>query len=51
MTMERTLGWWLACTVHPQAAWRALRPAGRALLVVTYFAAGYVAALMVLTLR
>jgi hypothetical protein len=46
--MERALGWWLACTVHPQAAWRALRPSGRALLIGTYFAAGYVAALTML---
>jgi len=51
MRMERTLGWWLACTVHPQAAWRALRPSGRALLIGTYFAAGYVSALSFLLSR
>ena len=48
MTMDMALGWWLACTVHPQAAWRRLRPKGRALLVGTYFAAGYLAALTLL---
>lgn len=51
MTVETALGWWLACTVHPQAAWRRLRPAGRALLVGTYFGAGYVGALMLLLAR
>ena len=48
MTVEAALGWWLACTVHPHAAWRRLQPAGRALLVGTYFGAGYAAALMLL---
>jgi hypothetical protein len=51
MTLERALGWWLACTVHPQAAWRALRPAGRAMLIGTYFGAGYLGALAVLLSR
>jgi hypothetical protein len=51
MTMETALGWWLACTVHPHAAWRALRPSGRALLVGTYFAAGFVGAMTVLLAR
>ncbi len=51
MTMERALGWWLACTVHPHAAWRALRPRGRAVLVGTYFVAGYLGALTILLTR
>jgi hypothetical protein len=48
MTMDVVLGWWLACAVHPYAAWRRLRPAGRARRVGTYFGLGYVGALMVL---
>ena len=51
MTMERALGWWLACAVHPHAGWRVMRPSGRAVLVGTYFAAGYLAALTVLLAR
>ena len=51
MTMERALGWWLACTVHPHAGWRAMRPSGRAVLLGTYFAAGYLVALTVLLAR
>jgi hypothetical protein len=48
MRLETALGWWLACTVHPHAAWRRLRPAGRALLVGTYFGAGYLGGLLAL---
>jgi hypothetical protein len=48
MTLDTAIGWWLACAVHPQAAWRALRPAGRAMLIGTYFGAGYLVALMAL---
>lgn len=48
MTFEKALGRWLACSVHPQAAWRVMRPRGRALLVGTYFGATYLAALVVL---
>ena len=51
MTLETALGWWMACTLHPHAAWRVSRLAGRALLVGTYFAAGYLAALTVLIVR
>jgi hypothetical protein len=51
MTMERALGWWLAYTVHPHAAWRASRRRGRALLIGTYFAAGYLGALTALFAR
>jgi hypothetical protein len=48
MTLESALGWWLACAVHPHAAWRALQPSGRAMLIATYFVAGYLSALTVL---
>jgi len=51
MTVERALGWWLACAVHPHAAWRALRIRGRVVLVGTYFWAGYLGALVVLFSR
>jgi hypothetical protein len=48
VTIETAVGRWLACSAHPEAAWRVLRLRGRALLVGTYFGAAYVAALMVL---
>jgi hypothetical protein len=48
MTFETAFGRWLACSVHPHAAWRIMRPRGRALLVGTYFGAAYLTALMVL---
>lgn len=51
MTVERALGWWMACTVHPHAAWRTLRPRGRALLIGIYVGVGYVTALILLLAR
>jgi hypothetical protein len=48
MTLETALGRWMACAVHPRAAWRMLPATGRALLVGTYFGIGYVTALIVL---
>ena len=48
MTVEQILGWWLACTVYPHAAWRVLRPWGRAFLIGTYVGVGYFAALLIL---
>jgi type II secretory pathway component PulM len=48
MTVETAIGRWLACSVHPQAAWRVMAPRGRALLVGTYFGAAYLAALTLL---
>ncbi len=48
MTIETAIGRWLACSVHPQAAWRVMRLRGRALLVGTYFGAAYLAALTML---
>lgn len=51
MTMETALGRWLACAVHPHAAWRVTRLRGRAVLVATYFGIGYLVALTVLLAR
>jgi type II secretory pathway component PulM len=48
MSAEAAIGRWTAYVVHPQAAWRRLRPRGRALLVGTYVGAGYVGALIAL---
>jgi hypothetical protein len=48
MSLEIALGRWMACAVHPQAAWRRSRARERALLVATYVGAGYVATLAVL---
>jgi len=48
VTIETLIGRWLACSVHPQAAWRVMRPRGRALLVGTYFGAAYITALTLL---
>jgi hypothetical protein len=41
MPLDKALGRWIACMVYPYAAWRILRGRDRALLVGTYFAAGY----------
>ncbi len=48
MSLEVAAGRWLACVVHPEAAWRKLRPRWRAALVATYVGAGYLVTLMVL---
>jgi hypothetical protein len=48
MSFEIALGRWLACVVHPEAAWRRLRLRGRAVLVATYMGAGYVGTLLLL---
>jgi hypothetical protein len=48
MSFEIALGRWLACVVHPEAAWRRLRRRGRAALLVTYVGAGYIGTLLVL---
>ena len=50
MVVETAIGRWLACSVHPCAAWRRMRRRGRAILVGTYFGAGYLATLALLTL-
>ena len=48
MSVEVALGRWMACAVHPEAAWRKSRARERALLVFTYAGAGYLATLIVL---
>lgn len=48
MSVEVAVGRWLACAVHPEAAWRKSRTRVRALLVATYLGAGYLATLIVL---
>jgi hypothetical protein len=52
MALEIAIGRSLALAVHPCAAWRVLRPRGRALLVGVYFMAGYASGLtLLLTVR
>jgi hypothetical protein len=51
MSFDVAIGRWMACVVHPEAAWRRLRPRWRAALVATYVGAGYVATLLVLLTR
>lgn len=48
MSLEIALGRWMACAVHPAAAWRKSRARERALLIATYAGAGYVATLIAL---
>jgi hypothetical protein len=48
MALDVALGRSLALAVHPFAAWRVLRPRGRAFLVGVYFLAGYASGLTVL---
>ena len=48
MSAEIALGRWLACAVHPEAAWRKSPARVRAMLVATYVGAGYLATLIVL---
>ena len=48
MSVEIAVGRWLACAFHPEAAWRRIRARERALLVVTYVGAGYLATLLVM---
>jgi hypothetical protein len=47
---EIALARWLACCVHPAAAWRILPASGRLLLAFSYAAASFVASLTVLLL-
>jgi len=51
MTWDIAFGRWLALCAHPICAWRVRSRRARALVVTTYFAAGYVAALLVLMVR
>jgi hypothetical protein len=50
VNVEIVIGRGLAYCAHPAAAWRRLRPAGRALLVGAYAAGSYVTVLTVLML-
>jgi len=51
MNWEIAFGRWLALCAHPICAWRVRSKTARALVVTSYFAAGYVAALLVLMMR
>jgi len=48
MTLEASIGRALALSVHPVLAWKALRPSGRAAIVVGYFGAAYLSVLTTL---
>jgi len=48
MTADVVIGRMLACCAHPAAAWRRLPASGRAMVVVTYFAASYLGVLTIL---
>jgi hypothetical protein len=47
---EIALGQWLAMCAHPVCAWRARSMRVRLLVVMSYFGAGYVGVLALLTL-
>lgn len=49
-TWEIALGRWLALCAHPVCAWRARSMRARLIVVMSYFSAGYVGALALLTL-
>jgi hypothetical protein len=51
MNWEIAFGRWLALCAHPICAWRVRSKTARALVVTSYFAAGYMAALLVLMMR
>jgi hypothetical protein len=51
MTWDIALGRWLALCLHPICAWRMRSKTIRALVVTSYFAAGYGAALLGLMIR
>jgi hypothetical protein len=48
MPIELVIGRWLALCSHPLAAWRVLPASGRLLIVASYFASSYAAALLAL---
>jgi len=48
MPLEIVIGRALAFIVHPALAWKRLSPAGRVLVAVAYFGAGYAAVLSAL---
>jgi hypothetical protein len=51
MKWEIAFGRWLALCAHPICTWRVRSKTARALVVTSYFAAGYLAALLVLMSR
>ena len=51
MTWDIVLGRWLALCAHPICAWRLRSTRTRVVVVTTYFAASYLAALTVLLVR
>ena|SRR5882672_7523269 len=51
MSADIVIGRTLACCLHPAAAWRRLSASGKALIVGTYFVAGYLAVLVLLFAR
>jgi hypothetical protein len=51
MTWDLALGRWLAFCVHPVLAWRLRSPRVRAVVVTTYFTAGYIGVLTALLVR
>jgi hypothetical protein len=48
MPFEIVFGRWLALCAHPICAWRLRRSTARLLVVMSYFAAGYVGVLAAL---
>jgi hypothetical protein len=51
MPLDIALGRWLAFCAHPVCAWRVRSTAARAMIVTSYFTAGYVGGLVALLLR
>jgi hypothetical protein len=48
MSWDIAIGRWLALCLHPVCAWRVRSTTTRAVVVTSYFAAGYLAALLTL---
>jgi hypothetical protein len=48
MSWDIAVGRWLAVCLHPVCAWRVRSTATRAVVVTSYFAAGYLTALLAL---
>ena len=47
-TWEIVLGRWLAFCAHPVCAWRARSPRAKLVVLMSYFAAGYVSVFVAL---
>jgi hypothetical protein len=50
MSWDIALGRWLALCVHPVCAWRVRTAVSRAVVLISYFAAGYLGVLAALEL-